>query len=62
MSGHDLQHGSPGWCREVIDCLVQALERLALPADQQATLTRLGQIPDELALDFDHAFGWCRSW
>lgn len=57
MSGHGLEHGSPGWCAWVWDCLVLALERLALPAEQQATLTWLGHIPDELALDFDHAWG-----
>jgi hypothetical protein len=57
MSRHDLRHGSAGWCAWVRDCLVGALERLALPADQQAALTWLGHIPDELALDFDHAWG-----
>jgi hypothetical protein len=57
MSGHQVEHGSPAWCAWAWDCLVQALHRLALPADQQATLRGLGHVPDELALDFDHAWG-----
>jgi hypothetical protein len=57
MSGHQVEHGSTGWCAWVWDCLVQALHHLALPAEQQQSLTWLGHVPDELALDFDHAWG-----
>jgi hypothetical protein len=57
MSGHQVEHGSPAWCAWAWDCLVQALHRLALPANQQATLKEMGHIPDELAPDFDHAWG-----
>src|SRR5919204_3937536 len=56
MSRHDVEHGSPGWCAWVWDCLVEALERLALPAAQQVRLTWLGRIPDELALHFHEAW------
>jgi hypothetical protein len=56
MSGHQVEHGSPAWCAWAWGCLVQALHRLALPANQQATLRGLGHVPDELALDFDQAW------
>ena len=55
-SGHDLEHGSPGWCAWVWGHLIQALERLALPAEQQARLPWLGHLPDELALHFHDAW------
>jgi hypothetical protein len=57
MSGHQVEHGSPAWCAWGWGCLVQALRRLALPANQQATLTWRGHVPDELALDFEQAWG-----
>lgn len=56
VSGRELEPGAPAWCAWAWDRLIETLRRLALPADQQVTLTWLGCIPDELALEFYDAY------
>jgi hypothetical protein len=61
MSGREVQHGPPAdaWVR---GCPVQALRRLALPAESAGHPPPVGLVPGELAVEFGDAFELGRSW